>query len=66
MVQRFLGVPITRTATLISGGDCVRPPIGQALAEDAAKGLIGALGVRHVAVIVAEVELAAVAAQMRL
>jgi hypothetical protein len=43
----------------------VRPPIGEALAPDAAKGLIGALGISTVPVVVAEIELAGVAAQMR-
>lgn len=50
----------------MSGGECVRPPIGQALAEDALEGLFGALPIGRRAVIVAEVELGGVARKVRL
>ena len=43
---------------------CTSPPIGEALALDALGGQRGALHVRHVAAIVAEVELAEVTLQV--
>ena len=49
---------------MILGGESINPPIGQALADAALERQRGALAVRHGARIVAEIELAAVTAQV--
>lgn len=47
-------MPIKRGIVASLGGDCVSPPIGQALASDALEGNVSALAIVHLAGVVAE------------
>lgn len=55
-----------RSGLTFLGCDCASPPIGQALADSAQQVFIGAFEVAHLAGVVTEVELGAVAMQMLL